>query len=165
MALTSAEKQRRYRARKSNGNATVTPEGNAPRCDTCEKEYEGIGCSDKCRQLQVDLMGKRGPRSVAPMVTSPYAKHVVDVVMGGTKPTFADLPADVQSDIEHFCSENNDGERSGSHSRAAMTERAIHYQRVRGKPRPRPTGSCLTCGGPVEHPKVVKCLKCCMENR
>ena len=21
---------------------------------------------------------------------------------------------------------------------------------------------CRTCGGPVEHPKVVKCLKCCM---
>ena len=135
MALTSAEKQKRYRERQkvtkvtpnSNGNATVTPEGNAPRCDTCEKEYEGIGCSDKCRQLQVDLMGKRGPRSVAPMVTSPYAKHVVDVVMGGTKPTFADLPADVQSDIEHFCSENNNGERSASHSWVAMTERALRY--------------------------------------
>ena len=22
--------------------------------------------------------------------------------------------------------------------------------------------ACRTCGGPVEHPKVVKCLKCCV---
>ena len=44
--------------------------------------------------------------------------------------TFSDLPSDVQASINKHCSENNNGERAGSHSRAAMTERALHYQNV-----------------------------------
>ena len=51
----------------------------------------------------------------------------------GDKLTFADLPADVQASIETHCSENNNGARQASHSRAAMTERAIRYQQVFGK--------------------------------
>ena len=57
----------------------------------------------------------------APSVTEP-GKH-----------TFKDLPVDVQDQIEHYCSENNNGERAASHSRQAMTERALHYQRLVGK--------------------------------
>lgn len=44
------------------------------------------------------------------------------------KPTFADLPADVQASIEKMCAENNNGQRADSHSRATMTERALSYQ-------------------------------------
>ncbi len=44
--------------------------------------------------------------------------------------TFSDLPSDVQASIDKHCAENNKGERAGSHSRAAMTERALHYQDV-----------------------------------
>ena len=44
------------------------------------------------------------------------------------KQTFADLPADVQASIETNCAENNNGERAASHSRQAMTERALKYQ-------------------------------------
>lgn len=43
------------------------------------------------------------------------------------------LPADVQAEIEKHCSENNNGERAASHSRAAMTERALAYQNKMGK--------------------------------
>lgn len=75
--------------------------------------------------------------------------------------TFHDLPADVQASIERDCAENNGGARDASHSRAAMTERALTYQRVCGKHQPSPTGACQTCGGPVQHPTVVKCLTCC----
>lgn len=88
------------------------------------------------------------------------------------KPGFADLPADVQASIERMCAENNNGARAASHSRAAMTERALAYQAMFGK-RPgkfaetdRIMGRCFgksichTCGGPVQSPKIVKCLKC-----
>jgi len=46
--------------------------------------------------------------------------------------TFKDLPSDVQAQIEKHCSENNGAERDGSHSRQAMTERALHYQSMLG---------------------------------
>jgi hypothetical protein len=46
---------------------------------------------------------------------------------------FDDLPSDVQASIEKFCAENNNGERAASHSRQAMTERALDYQRQFGK--------------------------------
>jgi len=80
-------------------------------------------------------------------------------------PTFADLPADVQASIERNCAENSTaqtdiGKRAASHNRAVMTERALRYHKMFGG-KPRPTGSCLTCGGPVQHPSIVKCLKCC----
>ncbi len=48
-------------------------------------------------------------------------------------PTFDDLPLDVQAEIDHMCSESNNGEREASHSRAAMTERALSYQAMFGK--------------------------------
>ena len=72
----------------------------------------------------------------------------------------APLPADVLASIEKDCAENNGGARDASHSRAAMTERALHYQRVCGKPQPKPTGVCQTCGGPVQHPLIIKCFQC-----
>ena len=43
------------------------------------------------------------------------------------------LPADVQASIEHHYSENNDGARETTHSRQAMTERALKYQAMFGK--------------------------------
>ena len=49
------------------------------------------------------------------------------------KLSFKDLPADVQASIEHYCSEANNGERAGSHNRAAMTERALYYHRQFGR--------------------------------
>ena len=70
----------------------------------------------------------------------------------------ATLPIDVQADIERMCSENNKGVRSASHSRAAMTD--LKYHKMFGGSK-EPTGKCLACGGPVQHPSVVKCLKCC----
>ncbi len=45
--------------------------------------------------------------------------------------TFADLPSDVQASITKHCAENNNGQRAGSHSRAAMTERSLSYQAMR----------------------------------
>jgi hypothetical protein len=81
-------------------------------------------------------------------------------VTGAKNLTFHDLPADVQASIEHYCSENNDGARAGSHSRGAMTERALGYHRLFGRTS-RATGKCQACGGPVQHVKIVKCLKCC----
>ena len=71
-----------------------------------------------------------------------------------------DLPIDVQAAIEKHCAENNGGARDASHSRQAMTERALKYQAKMGK-QSVPTGKCQTCGGPVQHAKVVKCLTCC----
>lgn len=46
--------------------------------------------------------------------------------------TFTDLPLDIQQQINKHCSEANQGQRAGTHSRAAMTERALHYQEVTG---------------------------------
>ena len=43
------------------------------------------------------------------------------------------LFADVQASIEKMCAENNNGDRSASHSRQAMTERALDYQAKMGK--------------------------------
>lgn len=54
------------------------------------------------------------------------------------------LPADVQAEIEKHCSENNNGERAASHSRAAMTERALAYQDKMGK-RPGTGCNCPEC--------------------
>lgn len=47
--------------------------------------------------------------------------------------TFEDLPADVQQEIEKNCSESNNGARADTHSRHAMTERALDYQGKKGK--------------------------------
>ena len=57
--------------------------------------------------------------------------------MGEGKHAPADdsLPADVLAEIEQHCSENNNGERAASHSRQAMTERALHYHRTVGQRR------------------------------
>ena len=44
----------------------------------------------------------------------------------------SELPADVQNSIEKMCSENNNGDRAASHSRQAMTERALDYQAKMG---------------------------------
>ena len=50
----------------------------------------------------------------------------------GAKPAFADLPLDVQHEIDRMCYETT-GQRQASHTRAAMTERALHYQATMGK--------------------------------
>ncbi len=74
--------------------------------------------------------------TVTPLVTLRETGNPVDNICAEvviTKPTFTDLPLDVQHQIEKHCAENNKGERAGSHSRAAMTERALHYQEVCGK--------------------------------
>lgn len=105
-------------------------------CKQCGTEYEpkrstSECCSDVCRSLRTR-----------------------------TRSLMKDLPADVQAAIERDCAENNGGARDASHNRAAMIERALDYQAKFGG-QPAPTGKCQTCGGPVQHPTVVKCLKCC----
>ncbi len=109
------------------------------------------------------------------MVGAPLSSELRQV----KKLTFADLPADVQHQIELHCAENNNGDRAASHSRAAMTERALAYQvkmgRRRGECEPvtdlskpgdseyGPLGSndCSSCGKSTGHELVVKCLACC----
>lgn len=110
-----------------------------------------VFCSDKCRMRFNRSQPRTRPTPNNPEQATPNK---------GKKPTFADLPADVQASIEKMCAENNNGARAASHSRQAMTERALDYQAKMGK-RPAPTGKCQTCGGPVQHPAIVKCLKCC----
>ena len=136
MAKTQAERAKEYRQKKR---------------DVQDKMRDAV--TAKCDENVTE--SKRD----APFVT--VGGFPLPVGILAALPALGDLPPDVHAEIEKHCSENNNGARSASHSRAAMTERAIHYQRVCGKPRPRPTGSCLTCGGPVQHPSIVKCLKCC----
>ncbi len=88
------------------------------------------------------------------------------------------LPLDVQDEIEKHCSENNNGEREGSHSRQAMTERALAYHKefgtkrgscepvtdmsMPGDPEYGPTGNNqCACGKNTGHTLVVKCQACC----
>ena len=90
------------------------------------------------------------------------------------------LPRDVQASIEQHCSESKKGERAASHSRQAMTERALNYQAKFGKtaaktmtttitdtskpgdPAYGPTGNNVcACGKDTGHKLVVKCLACC----
>jgi len=96
--LTPAEKQQRYRDRKR--NAKVTPDGN--------------GVIQPSPFVTDGLPG--GDLPGAPVES-----------YGAPKPGFADLPSGVQAEIEKHCAENNNGERAASHSRAAMTERALRY--------------------------------------
>lgn len=74
----------------------------------------------------------------APSVTNPASTIDAPLETEGlrqvrAKPTFTDLPTDVQRQIEQHCAESNNGARAGSHSRAAMTERALNYQSMFGK--------------------------------
>lgn len=131
MSKTQAEKQRDYRARQKaknsnahgNGNAPVMDEGNAPNltqvCRCCggpTQHPKVVKCLKCCTAGQSDMMSQAsaGNTEISP-------------------PNFYNLPADVQAGIESQCAENNDGQRSGSHSRAAMTERALRYQGMFGK--------------------------------
>ena len=92
-------------------------------CQQCNQEFESKRtdakyCSAKCRVTA---------NRVTDNVTDNPAVGVTD-----NKPTFDDLPLDVQRDIIGMCYETT-GQRQASHTRAAMTERALHYQATMGK--------------------------------
>ena len=151
MAKTQAERAKEYRQKKR---------------DVRDKMRDAVTakCDENVTESKRDapFVTEAGPPCVETVPESSESTAAPSV--DRPKPTFKDLPPDVQAEIEKHCSENNDGARSASHSRQAMTERALRYHKEFGG-RPKPSGVCLTCGGPVHHPKVVKCLKCCMENR
>ncbi len=116
MAKTQAERAREYRQRKRDENVTdkrdvtecdasvtvVTKRETLPAtCETCSRDWEGIGCTDKCRQAQQAI--------------TDLENHL----------TFADLPQHIQDAINRNCSD-----RLG-YSKDAMTRRAIaHYEDV-----------------------------------
>lgn len=106
----------------------------------------------KCKQCQKEFEAKTA--------AAEFCSGACRAQTARSRAQMSGLPADVQASIEKMCAENNNGARAASHSRAAMMERALHYQRVAGKSQPSPTGKCLTCGGPVQHPKIVKCYQC-----
>lgn len=80
-------------------------------------------------ELELGTMSRKSGISVG---TSNVTRKVLDDAIN-SKPTAADLPLDVQRAIDKMCSENNNGERAGSHSRAAMTERALSHQTMTGR--------------------------------
>ena len=134
MAKTQAEYQREYRARKkltqiTNAPETNAPETNAPSVTKCDHPPDMV-CGE-CSAAENKAIFPPGVTDEIIGVTPPidpacYDPSVLD-------PTPDDLPADVVAEIERMCSENNNGDRANSHSRAAMTERALHYQQVCGK--------------------------------
>lgn len=118
MAKTAAEKQKAYRERQK-----VTRDGNGNAPNVTKSEADAL---PSLESLVVD------PDKTT-VQTSPDGKRVEIHETSVKCDTFADLPADVQASIERHCSENNKGERAASHSRAAMTERALAYQDKMGK--------------------------------
>ena len=141
MVKTAAERAKAYRQKKRDDERAVR--------DACRDE------------LGLEIVTERDERDV--IVTDPKrdAPGATACEMACVPGVRADLPADVQASIEKMCSENNNGERAASHTKAIMTERALAYQWSAGNRIVKPTGQCQACGGPVQHPAVVKCLKCC----
>lgn len=109
------------------GNGTVT-QGNG--------NDLSLGAGTRCDGLAVTPLEIVGAGEVHTTHESPLVGSVdraPPVPKRKAKPTFKDLPADVQASIEKHCAENNKGDRADSHSRAAMTERALKYQERMGK--------------------------------
>ncbi len=79
----------------------------------------------QCKQCQAEYE----PKTAA----SEYCSGACRAQTSRSRALMSDLPQDVQDQIELHCAENNKGERAGSHSRAAMTERALSYQAMFGK--------------------------------
>ena len=95
-------------------------------CKQCGTEYEAKRatsqyCSSKCKQAAY-----RNTDAVTVTPVTVTESESVTVTDDGNAPSVMDLPADVVAEIEKMCAENNDGARAASHSRAAMTERALH---------------------------------------
>ncbi|KKN77681.1 hypothetical protein LCGC14_0358070 [marine sediment metagenome] len=93
--------------------------------------YEGDG-TGQCRTCGGPVQHPKVVKCIKCCTANskPAIQHDNSACSGSPKPTFADLPTDVQASIDKHCAENNNGQRAGSHSRAAMTERALHYQGV-----------------------------------
>ena len=166
MAQTAAERSREYRSRKRDGVTNDTVTGVTKTVTGVTKTVTGVtktvtGVTDTVTDTVTGVTDTvtKTVTGVTDTVTDTVTEPTVTVtVTQGGNATL--LPTDVLASIEKDCAENNGGARDASHSRAAMTERALHYQRVCGKPQPKPTGVCQTCGGPVQHPLIVKCFQC-----
>ena len=135
MAKTQAERAREYRNRQR-GTTRAKREGQAPRMSITAPspppERDGVtvkrdgNVTAKCDARHENVTV---PERDAPSVTDLNKT----IYPPAPKPTFDDLPSDVQASIESMCAENNNGQRADSHSRAAMTERALSYQSMFGK--------------------------------
>jgi len=131
MALTAAEKQRAYRARcnkakSTPGTAAIMSMGLVTPGETVTEIPENVTESNDVTPKRDETASVTNSESAFP--ASEGGKSVTSPPLSIT-----DLPADVQANIERMCSENNDGIRAASHSRAAMTERALAYQRIAGR--------------------------------
>ncbi len=126
MAKTQAERARAYRQKERDENVTV-------KRDVTECDAPSVTTFDTGDVYPTTAEDRNAQRNENVTDGKPVIQHDNSACSGSAKPTFADLPSDVQASIEHMCSENNNGQRAGSHSRAAMTERALHYQAMFGK--------------------------------